>query len=108
MPIDDDLLQSFVLQTRLMIYESLLLKLHILMAKMMKQSLSIDACLQATQEVLEEAAVDTDAIYLRDDHFAALTSEERSLLADETRDVLESMKQHASLIASKMKLKEQR
>ena len=103
MAIDDELLKSFVLQTRLMLMESLLLKLHILVPKLIKPSLSVDESVRLTAEVLEETAADIERIYLRDERFAVLSPEERSLLADESRDVVETMKQHASLIAARMK-----
>jgi len=105
MPIDDALLKSFSEQTRSMVLQSLLLKLHILVAKLIDPRLSIDESTQLTLQALESTAVEVERIYLQHESFSALTSEERALLADETRAVVDSIKEHASFVGTILKQK---
>jgi hypothetical protein len=54
-------------------------------------------------QVLEDTAKETEKIFLSAEFCPRqLTDEERSLVADETRDMLESMKKHASRLAGLM------
>jgi len=101
--IDRDRLDSYILDLRIALLESLLLKLHILMPLASKPTAGIDGSLDVTLHVLEEAAKSSEQNWLRDPAFNSLSDHERLLFADEARELIEGLKHKACEIAEGLK-----
>lgn len=102
MPLDRGAVDAFALRVRLSVLEALVLKMNLVLQMVIDPKLGIDGSHQMILMALESTAAEVEREYLASPLYARLTDAERALLAEETREVIESLKSFASFIHSQM------
>ena len=102
MPLNRAAVNAFSQQVRLGVLEALVLKMNLMLQMMIEPNLGIDGSHQMILTALESTASEVEREYLASPLYSGLTDAERALLAEETREVIESLKNSASFIHSQM------
>jgi hypothetical protein len=103
MAFDEKALANLVWRTRIYLLESLVLKLHLLLPVMTGSASSIQTSLRLSEQALEKDALTLETFHLSDPILSSLSDEQRAHLADEMREMIESVKVHLRSVANSLK-----
>ena len=102
MAFNEKTLADFVWRGRINLLEALVLKLHLVLPVMTGSTPDIQSSLKLSERALEGDALTLETTYLSDPFFSDLSAEQRALLADEMREMMESVKAHLRSVASSL------